>query len=145
MVISEKVWGVWIWFWYQIKAERVLLMIPKTHCTQNVTCSLFLWECIPYMVVYVNVHGLAFCGVKNWMRPLNYWHCCYLSVQIYFIRLLLPNRWGNSKLEEVEAIIPGLNGGKKKHGWYPFCYYCSLSLQSILLGHDYQTEEETLN
>ena len=34
--------GVWIWFWYQIKVESVLLtMIPKTQFTQNVTCSLF--------------------------------------------------------------------------------------------------------
>ena len=31
-------------FWYQTKAKSVLLtmiMIPKTHFTQNVTCSLF--------------------------------------------------------------------------------------------------------
>ena len=45
MVISQKVRRVWTWFWYQTKAERVLLtMIPKTHFTQNVTCSLFCWS-----------------------------------------------------------------------------------------------------
>ena len=39
--ISQKV-GLWTLFGYQIKAESVLLtMIPKTHFTQNVTCSLF--------------------------------------------------------------------------------------------------------
>ena len=33
--------GVWIWFWYRIKAENVLLtMIPRTDLTQNVACSL---------------------------------------------------------------------------------------------------------
>ena len=38
---SQKVGG-WTWFWYQIKAESILLlMIPKIHFTQNVTCSLF--------------------------------------------------------------------------------------------------------
>ena len=42
MVISQKVGEVWTWFWYQIKAESELLpMTPKTHFTQNVTCSLF--------------------------------------------------------------------------------------------------------
>ena len=42
MVISQKVGGVWTWFWYQIKAESVLLtVVPISHFPQNVTCSLF--------------------------------------------------------------------------------------------------------
>ena len=42
MVTSQNVGRVWTWFWYQIKAESVLLtMLPKTHFTQNVTCFPF--------------------------------------------------------------------------------------------------------
>ena len=42
IILSQKVGGVWM---YQIKAESVLLtVIPKTHFTQNVTCSLFSWS-----------------------------------------------------------------------------------------------------
>ena len=42
VVISQKIGEVWTWFWYQIKAVDVLLtMIPKTHFTQNIACSLF--------------------------------------------------------------------------------------------------------
>ena len=50
IVIFQKV-GVWNWFWYQIKAGSVFLtMIPKSHFTQNVTCSTVLWECITFSI-----------------------------------------------------------------------------------------------
>ena len=51
MVISQKV-GVWTWFWYQIKAERVfLIMIPQTHFT----CSLFYGSASHMLLVYFKV------------------------------------------------------------------------------------------
>ena len=45
MVISQTVGGVWTWFWYKVKAKRVLLtMISKTHFIKKYHLKPVLWS-----------------------------------------------------------------------------------------------------
>ena len=50
MVIYHKVWRVWTWSWYQIKAESVLLtMIPQTNLDTKMSLyKSLICECITY-------------------------------------------------------------------------------------------------
>ena len=58
MVTSQKVVGVWTWFWYQIKAESVFrTVIPKTYFIQNDTCSLCESASYTYMMRSVKTIG----------------------------------------------------------------------------------------
>ena len=75
MIICQKV-GVQTWFWYQVKAESVLLtMIPKTHFTQNVACSLFCGSASQIQIYLLKYHVLEqHCSVNGsgtWLEVMD--------------------------------------------------------------------------